>query len=408
MKLLILSQYYPPEHGAPQNRLHDLAVRLNRLGVEITVLTAMPNYPLGAVFPAYRGKLLCEENIDGVRVVRSWIFPAKTKRSIPQLLSYFSFVFSSIPAAFLRIGKTDYLLCESPPIFLGFSAVIISFMKRAKLIMNISDLWPESALQLGLIKRGLIFDILESFELFLYRRSTLVSCQTEGIADSIAKRAKSAKTLFFPNGVDLDLFKTQKKSAEFRKKHGIPQNSILVGYAGNHGRSQALSQIIDAARLLDPLKFHFAFFGDGAEKNDLRSMAENFGMSNILFLDSFPRNDMPFLLSQFDLAVVPLKNIPLFDGARPSKMFELMACGVPFVFCGRGEGANIAEKSGALVSAPENPAELAKSITAITSRSEAEKNDCALKARRFVEDFFDRQKIAEKFFSELNSTKSKQ
>ena len=154
MRIGILTQYYPPEHGAPQNRLHDLASRLAKKGAEIVVLTAMPNYPKGEVFESHKGKFICAETIDGVKVIRSYIFASKNKKTFIQLAVYFSFVFSSMLAGLFKFGKLDYLICESPPLFLGFSAIFLKLITKAKLIMNISDLWPESAVQLGLIGPG--------------------------------------------------------------------------------------------------------------------------------------------------------------------------------------------------------------------------------------------------------------
>ena len=142
MKVIILTQYYPPEHGAPQNRLHDLAKRMKNTGHDVTVLTAMPNYPKGEIFTDYRGKLVVEENIDGIKVIRTWILPAKKKSFLRQLIAYFSFVKSSAFFGLLKLKKADFLICESPPLFLGATALVLSFAKSAKLMMNISDLWP--------------------------------------------------------------------------------------------------------------------------------------------------------------------------------------------------------------------------------------------------------------------------
>ena len=301
MKIVILTQYYPPEHGAPQNRLHDLARRWAGIGHEVTVLTAMPNYPVGHIFPAYQGKFTLTESIDGVKVIRCWILPSKKKSTIGQLICYFSFVFSSCAIGVLRLGKSDFLICESPPLFLGFTALFLKFVKRTKLVMNISDLWPESAVQLGMIGKGAALSFLEWFEKLLYRKSVLVSCQTEGIVDGVKKRYPSSKTFLFPNGVDLEMFIKQLKDANFAESHGIPEDSFIVGYAGNHGRSQALSQVIEAVKLLKDSRIFFAFFGDGPEKEELSRKVSSMGLENLKFFDSVPRGKMPHLLSMITL-----------------------------------------------------------------------------------------------------------
>lgn len=404
MRLIILSQYYPPEHGAPQNRLHDLAKRALAAGHDVTVMTAMPNYPKGAVFPEYKWKCSCREKIDGVKVVRSWIFASRSKGLITQLTVYFSFVFSSIFYGIFRLPMADYLICESPPLFLGFSALILKTLKGAKLVMNISDLWPESAVQLGMIGPGLKLSVLEWFERRLYLKSAFVMCQTEGIVDGVKKSYDKANALLFPNGVDLEMFEAQKKSAEFAKEVGISNEKMVVGYGGNHGRSQALSQVLEAAQIVaqKDKNVEFLLFGDGPEKDELVKKSAAMQLTNLQFLPSQPREKMAEVQSIWDVALVPLKNIELFDGARPSKMFELMGGEVPFIFCGKGEGADIAAASGCAMSVPpENPAELAKAVLKFAGMTRGERKEMGKSGRNFVEKNFNRAKLAKKLLKKL-------
>ncbi len=402
-KIIILTQYYPPEHGAPQNRLHDLAKRMKEAGHQITVLTALPNYPKGEIFPAYRGKFYLKEELDGIEVMRCWILPSKKKSTVRQLLCYFSFVLSSVLVGLFKLKPAGLLVCESPPLFLGATALFLAFAKSAKLIMNISDLWPESAVQLGMLKPGPTLFVLEWFEKLLYKKSALVMCQTEGIVEGVKKRLAKARTFLLPNGVDLETFKRHPRDANFAKQHGLPEGAFIVGYAGNHGRSQALSQILDAAKIIQnsaTALLLFALFGDGPEKEELMKKTKEMGLKNVRFFDSVPREMMPDLLSNFDLALVPLKNIDIFDGARPSKIFELMGVQLPFIFCGKGEGAEIAEKSGgATVVPPEAPEKLADAIIEFAKLPQDKRTEMGKKARKFAEMNFDRAKIAEDFMN---------
>ncbi|HPO91641.1 MAG TPA: glycosyltransferase family 4 protein [Victivallales bacterium] len=415
MKVIILTQYYPPEHGAPQNRLHDLAKRMKNTGHDVTVLTAMPNYPKGEIFTDYRGKLIVEENIDGIEVIRTWILPAKKKSFVRQLIAYFSFVKSSAFFGLLKLKKADFLICESPPLFLGATALVLSFAKSAKLMMNISDLWPESAVQLGMLKPGIILSSLEWFEKLLYQKSTLVLCQTEGIVEGVKKRSPSSETFLLPNGVDLDTFKKHPRDANFAKEIGLPEDSFIVGYAGNHGRSQALTQLIKAAMIIQKKedlilskKIFFALFGDGPEKDELMKKSVEMKLENLKFFPSVPAEKMPKLLSQFDLALVPLKNIELFEGARPSKIFELMGVQIPFIFCGRGEGAKIAEESGgAVIVPPETPEKLADAIVDFVKLPEETRIEMGRKARKFAENNFNRAKFAENFIKQLEKRRNR-
>ena len=404
MKLIILTQYYPPEHGAPQNRWHDLVRRWRTKGVEVTVLTAMPNYPGGEVFPAYKGRWSLREEVDGVPVVRSWIWASKKKGIIPQLRAYFSFVFSSMMVGLTSLSKADFLMCESPPLFLGFTAVVLSLLKRAKLVMNISDLWPESAVQLGMLKPGPALSILEWFERFLYRSSVLVTCQTEGIVAGVKKSFPGARTFLFPNGVDPEMFQPAPRDPALRRELGMPEEGLVVGYGGNHGRSQGLSQVLEAASILKKEKVFFALFGDGPEKEELQVKAASLGLDNLRFYASRPRQEMCRVQALWDIALVPLKDLKIFEGARPSKMFELMAGGIPFVFCGKGEGAELAERSGcAVIVPPERPRELAEAILKLSNTPREELRQMGEAGHRFVLEHFDRSKLAGRFLEELES-----
>ena len=402
MKITILTQYYPPEHGAPQNRLHDLARRWVQSGVEVTVLTAMPNYPVSEIFPEYKGKFICTETIDGVKVVRSAIFVSKKKKTILQLLNYFSFVATSLLAGILKLRKCDILICESPPLFLGGTALLLKIFTRSKLVMNISDLWPDSAVELGMIGPGLPLKILEWFEKLLYKSSAMVSCQTEGIVAGVKDSYPEAKTLLFPNGVDLDMFPVIPRDEALMKELGIPEGVFVAGYGGNHGRSQALSQILEVAALLKDEKIFFALFGDGPEKAELQQKVVDMKLRNLGLFPSQPREKMAKIQSLWDIALVPLKNIPLFDGARPSKMFELMAGKIPFIFCGKGEGADIALESGCAKSVmPEDHAALAEAVRNMAAMSPDERAKMGESGRTFVSEKFNRGKLAEIFLEKL-------
>ncbi|HAW53054.1 MAG TPA: glycosyltransferase WbuB, partial [Flavobacteriales bacterium] len=201
MKILFLTQYFPPEVGAPQNRLYELAVRLQKAGVSIDVFTAMPNYPSMEIHAGYKGKIYMKEEMAGMSVHRSYIYVSKKKAVPYRLLNYFSFVFSSILYGLLKLGKFDFIFCESPPLFLGISSLILCKAKGAKLIFNVSDLWPESAEKLGIINNRTLLNTATKLEEYLYRNSVLVTGQTQGIVKDISRRFPSKNCYWLPNGV---------------------------------------------------------------------------------------------------------------------------------------------------------------------------------------------------------------
>jgi glycosyltransferase involved in cell wall biosynthesis len=206
LKLLILTQYFPPEVGAPQNRLFEVAVRLKKAGVDVSVLTAMPNYPQMKIHEAYVGKKYVFETLEGIPVHRSSIYIPKSKSIIQRLMNYFSFVYSSGRTGVNKVGDVDIIMCESPPLFLGWSALYLKRKKKAKLIFNVSDLWPESAEKLGVVTNKWMLKLAYNLEEKLYKRSTLVSGQTQGICKNINQRFSEVPTYWLPNGVDVSYY----------------------------------------------------------------------------------------------------------------------------------------------------------------------------------------------------------
>ncbi|HRC16530.1 MAG TPA: glycosyltransferase family 4 protein, partial [Bacteroidia bacterium] len=205
MKFTILTQYYPPETGAPQNRLSDLALQLKNAGHDVTILTAMPNYPQNEIHANYKGRYFISESLNGISILRSWIYVGKSRSVIPRLFNYFSFVISSFIWGIIKLKKQDVIICESPPLFLGISGLLLSVFKKSKLVFNISDLWPESAEKLGVITNKTLLKLAERLELFLYRKSFLITGQTQGIVKNIGDRTNLSNLHWLPNGISDDV-----------------------------------------------------------------------------------------------------------------------------------------------------------------------------------------------------------
>jgi len=398
MRFGILTQYYPPELGAPQARLSDLAQRLAERGHEVIVLTAMPSYPQGKIYPGYGG-VTRSETMQGVRVVRTAIYPTQKINLLPRLTNYFSFVLSSWLVGGWSLPRLDYLLTESPPLFLGMAGYVLSRWKRARWIFNVSDLWPESAVRLGLLKDGLSLRLSQALEAFCYRKAWLVTGQSRSILDDIQGRFPGVRTYHFSNGVDTTVFQQDGKGGE-RLAAVSGDGEIVALYAGLHGVAQGLDQVLlAAARLEDLPRFRISFVGDGPDKKRLQNMAEELGLTNVRFLDPVPKEAMPALVSQADICLAPLKiYIP---GAVPSKLYEAMACGRPVVFVGEGEAAQIVIASQAgLVIRPGDVSGLAASLRELAVDGELRRHLGAC-GRRVAETQFDREIIFRKFEIQL-------
>lgn len=342
MHICILTQYYPPEIGAPQARLSELANYLVETGHEVTVLTSMPNYPTGKIFPDYGG-FYKTETLNNVHVIMSYIYPSISLKMIPRLWNYFSFVISSIIVGCFKLPKCDLLITESPPLFLGISGYILSKVKRAKWIFNVSDLWPESAVHLGIVKKGVSLDVAFVLERFCYNKALLITGQSREIVANIFQRFPNVKTYHLSNGVNVDLFSPNNRSDLLRNKLEFG-NKCVAMYAGLHGAAQGLEQVLKAAAQLQTNPdLLFVFVGDGSERERLMHKSAELQLNNIRFLNSCSREDMPALLASADIALVPLKKS--LPGAVPSKLYEAMSVGLALLLIAEGEAAQIVSEA---------------------------------------------------------------
>lgn len=333
MRILILTQYFLPEMGAPQSRLYELAKGLKKLNWDVSIVTAMPNYPTGRIFPDYRYRVSSTEMLEGLEVKRFWLYATNTAKILPRILSMLSFSITSLFSVFfIRSKKPDYILVESPPLTLAFSGWLLSMLSSSKLVLNISDLWPLSAKELGVINSGRVYDALEKFELFLYKKAFLCSGQSQEIVDYITKRNLKSAYLF-RNGVDVSRFREDNFTT-------VSRNRLV--YAGLLGVAQgvlSICQNIDF-KLLDA-EFHI--YGMGIEADKIESFVRENPNRGVFYHGILTRENIPTVLSSYGGSLIPLKrNI---YGAVPSKIYESLAAGLPIVFSGDGEGAEIINKS---------------------------------------------------------------
>ncbi len=399
-RIIIHTQYYPPEIGAPQNRLHELAKELLRLGHEVIVLTAMPNYPTGKIYPGYGG-LLRKEQLDGVSIIRTGIYPTQTARFIPRLLNYFSFVFSSIFLGGWFVPSCDYILTESPPLFLGIAGYLLSRWKHARWIFNVSDLWPESAFRLGIVNDGLALHISRYLEAFCYHKAWRVSGQSQGILQDIESRFPTIKTIHFSNGVDTSLFSPDLFHQERFNFPTETEQKIIFLYTGLHGLAQGLDQILDAAKRLEFMEnISFVFIGDGPEKSSLIEKSSSLGLKNVFFLDPIPHKQIPNTLASADVCIIPLKkSIP---GAVPSKLYEAMAGSKPVLMIADGEPADIVNQYGVgLVVKPGYIEGISHAIEQLANHPKL-RQELGISGRKAAVDHFDIKKIIHQF--EINLT----
>lgn len=399
MRILIHTQYYPPEIGAPQNRLHDLAVRLQKLDIEVEVLTAMPNYPSMKIHEGYKNKFYKKESIEGIQLFRSWIFVTQSKGIFLRLLNYFSFVFSSFWIGWFKTKKYDYILCESPPLFLGITTYLLCKLKGAKLIFNVSDLWPESAEKLDLVTNQFFLKLAYKLEAFLYRKAFIITGQTKGIVRDIKTRFPETNPYWLPNGVDLDFFNSDREpDFSWRESNGYHSEDVLFLYAGIIGHAQGLEVILKAAKLIDNQKVKFVLVGDGPVKNELLELKLKMKLTNVSFYPSIPKMEIFKVIQSVDAVVVPLRKLDLFLGAIPSKIFENLAMKKALLLGVDGESRDLFVKEGncGLYFEPENEHELANQVNLLMeNRHHIE--ELGENGLKYVEKHFNRKVIAREF-----------
>lgn len=374
MRVIYLCQHFPPETGAPQIRVFEVSRELIKRGHQAEVLTAFPNHPKGIIPDEYKGMFYLYEDWEGVPVHRSWIYPSPKGSFWKRILSYFSFAFSAFYSV-LKAKPTDVIICNSPPLFLGITGYLGAKMKRAKFVFNVADIWPESAVELGILKNKSFIRLAEMLEMFLYRKAWKIATATEGIRDYMIRKGKNPGDVFLlPNGVNTDEFVPLPRDEALLKEIGIEGKKVFM-YAGTLGYAQGLDSVVEAASLLKETHpdVHFLFVGDGQEKEKLLSLKENLNLDNVTFYGSVPVSEMPRLFSIADYSIVSLRDIELFKGARPSKIFPAISTGTPVLYCGDGESAAILEQYNCgKIAPPENPEGIAAAIRNLMEVSDEE------------------------------------
>lgn len=405
MKIVVISHYFPPEIGAPSARLYEMARHWVELGNEVHVVTCFPNHPTGLIPEEHKGLKYKYEKMDGIHVHRNYVYATPNKGFIKKTLGHISFMFSSVLISMRKIKKPDVIITSSPTFFSIFSGYWYSLRKKATFVLEIRDLWPAAMIELGVMKKGLITNILEKMELFFYRKSKKLIMVTKSFKENVINRGIDGnKVHVITNGVNQELFYPKEKSKTLIDKYDLT-DKFVISYVGAHGISQNLSTILEVAGNLEKEQdIQFLFIGEGAEKEKLKNTASERGISNVTFIDSQPKEMIPEFYNISDISLIPLKNIELFKSFIPSKMFEIMACGVPIVASLEGEAADILNKSKAAeVVKPDNSEEILQSILKI-------KNDKVLlemlkgNGPAFVERNYSRRTLAERYLEIISET----
>lgn len=414
MKFLVLTQFFPPETGAPQTRLSEFTQNLVKLGHEVEVLTAMPHYPAGKISEGYQNKFYVKEDYKGIPTHRVWLYAAQGK-SIQRLLCYLSFTVTALFGLFV-CKKPDYIFINSGPLFLSLTGRFFSIIWNRPVLFNVADLWPRSVEQLnGTGGFGLLKKLALALESWSYKRAKFVTAVTEGIKTILLteKNVPEAKLLYLPNGVNTELYNPHNPSLrpeQLCKKLQLESKFILI-YSGNHGFAHALDNILNAAKIIQTQanqnealnKIHFLFVGDGSDKSRLVQIKENLKLNNVSFLEPVNQEALADYLNISHVGLINIRNTHLANETRPAKMFPMMSMEKPILFAGFGEGAEIIKScNGGLVIEPENPEHLAKSTLEIFNNYERFKT-LGANNRNFVIQHLQFKSIVQSWLNELEA-----
>ena len=392
MKVLFITDNFPPEVNAPATRTYEHCREWVEKGVEVTVLTCAPNFPHGRVYDGYKNRLYQKENINGIEVIRVWSYITANKGFAKRVLDYLSFAHSAFWAGLFR--DYDLIVATSPQFFTTWAAWGLSKVRRKPWIFELRDLWPESIKTVGAMEQGRAIEWLEKIELGLYRDADRVVAVTDAFKANLISRGIDAEKIdVVTNGSNMELFAPRPKDEALVEELGL-EGKFVVGYIGTHGMAHSLDFIVRSlARVSDP-GIHFLFVGDGAVKERIVELARELKLSNCTFLDPIPKEEVPRYLSVVDVSLAPLKKSDTFKTVIPSKIFEASAMGKPTLLGVEGQAQKIIEEYDAgLCFEPENEVDFLKKIEAIREKERYKElqKGCA----KLAEDF-DRKRLADK------------
>ena len=406
MKILYVSQYFPPEMGAPAARVAELSSYWAQDEHEVTVLTGFPNHPTGVVPAEYRRKfrrLVAREKTNGVNVVRTWLLPLPNRKTYERVLNYASFYFSAA-ATGLFLDRPDVVIASSPQLLVGLAGWWLARCKRSRFIFEVRDLWPESLAAVGAGDSGsLVYRALARIAGFLYRKSDHIVVVTAAFKEYLVQhwRVPAEKISTVENAVEAELFSPRTEN-KLRTALGA-DGKFVVSYIGTMGNAHGLRTLVEAAEELQTAAPNvlFLLIGEGAEKERLVSLVRARGLGNVRFLDQQSRDKIPAYICASDACLVLLKKNEIFKTVIPSKMLEFMSCARPLILGVEGQARQILEESRAgICIEPENSSELAQAVLRLAADAPL-REALGRNGRRHILQHFSRRQTATAYLDVL-------
>ena len=397
MRILLYTQYFPPETNAPANRWGYFCEYLAKNGHEITVLTSFPNHPLRKIFPGYKNKWCSQEEKNGVKIFRTWTYISSSLSFLPRLINYLSFAFSSY-LNMRKIPPVDLIIISLPPIFIGFTGLKFARKRKISLVLDIRDLWPEAAVSTGYLRKGLIYYWARKKSESLYKMAIKILVNSPALFESLRCQyaLPDRKLEYLANGADLEFF-AQKINHSFIERQYNLYNKFVVLYTGLLGYAQAPEIMVGAADVLKEKKdIVFLIVGTGPFEENLKIQARKLKLTNMIFTGLRPHEEMPQYAALADVCLIPYKNKDTFKNNVPSKMFDYLAAGKPMIINLEGAASKmLLESQAGILVKPEDPKDLAAGILKLYADKFLREKMGAL-AKTYAANNFDKKEISQR------------
>ncbi|MGG0670222.1 glycosyltransferase family 4 protein [Sporosarcina koreensis] len=410
MKILILHQYFLGQNDPGGSRFNQFVKYWEEQGHEITVVAGTVHYATGKKEEKYKGKWVVKEDYSKrVKLVRTYVSEAYNKSFIGRLWGYFSFTVSSLWAILFHVKRHDVIVVTSPPLFVGITGILAKWFKRTPMVFEIRDLWPESAIDTGVLSNKLIIKIAYLIEKLSYRFANKINVLTPAFKQSLIskKGISSEKICFIPNGADLDIFQPGQKENWVRDKYNL-HNKFVVTYMGAHGVANHLESLLEVAQEFEHDEdVVIVLIGDGMRKADLMQKMDEENISNLLFIESQPKHTIPDFCNASDICTAVLKKVDTFKTVYPNKVFDYMSCAKPILLGIDGVARELIEESGSgYYVDPEDPKAFAAKIRELKSKQDLMKT-LGENGLAFVREHFSREGLAKKYIDELEKVVQK-
>ncbi|MCF2489724.1 glycosyltransferase family 4 protein [Dyadobacter sp. CY347] len=413
MHILLIHQYFLEDNDGGGSRWNEMSRIWVEAGHQVTVLAGTTHYMNGNLSSSGRKSFVAQTNQNGVKVIRCHVVKSSGNSFIERLLMQFSFAFSAIWGGVFRLkGKYDIVLATSPPLFVGIAGLLISKIKKAKFILEIRDLWPESAVETGVLRNKLLIRAAFWLEELLYDRAKAITVLTPAFKAVLTnqKNVRPENIWLIPNAADftiLDKLYSDFNRIAFRKSLGLDDRFIII-YVGAHGIANHLIQLIDAAEMLKDSLAHFLLIGDGPEKGKLTAEAKRRNLDNVTFIDTVSKSDIFKYILAADAGTSVLKRTEIFKTVYSNKTFDYFACQKPVLLAIDGVSRKLIEDANAgLYIEPENPADYAEKVL-IYLKNPTLAQFHGRNGHAYARQFFDREVLAMKYLQYIQNMLKKQ